>query len=166
MSNSQNGTRIENGKHIAWVWSVLETVGCVALLIVFNLFPEKIGVLVSATDPSSFIPFLAPWFDTHMPWLNLWWGLTLALAVAKLTYGHWTPVMRWADWAINLVGIIILIRLLVSGPILWSDRSDGWIIPVMDIAVKVGLAAYGIGLLVSVVKKLVATAHAAVSQRS
>ena len=55
-----------------------------ASAMLFNVYPERVGLLKSVTVPSSFTPLLAPEFHTYLPWLNLWWGLTFSLNLAHL----------------------------------------------------------------------------------
>jgi hypothetical protein len=105
-------------------WLILDLGILVASIVLFNVFPDRVGVLVSATDSSTFIPLLAPEFQTHMPWLNLWWGLALLLTVVKLVYGRWTAILLWADLALRVLGIRVLIALILGGPILRPDA--GW----------------------------------------
>jgi hypothetical protein len=78
----------------------------------------------SAADPDSFVPLLASEFQAHMPWLNIWWGSSLVLAVGKLMTRHWTQALRWADLALRLFGVAVLVRLITGGPLL--DPTLGW----------------------------------------
>jgi len=133
-------------RRIHWIGPALECSILLGLLVLFNAFPDKIGVVVSATDPGSFFPLLSPSFRAQIPWLSIWWGLSLVLAMAKLALGRWTVAMRWADLALSVCGALILVRLLLGGPILWSGRLDGWVVPVIDFAAKGVLAVVLIGL--------------------
>ena len=117
-------------------WLIVE-MGClIALIVLFNAYPNRIGIIVSATDPHSFYPLLAPGFQAHVPWLTLWWGLALCLAVAKFAYNRWTVALRWANLGLNVLGMVVLGRLLLGGPILWSALLDGWPVPVLNAVVK------------------------------
>lgn len=42
-----------------------------AASVLSNFFPERVGMIKSATDPSSFTPLLAPEFQSYLSWLNL-----------------------------------------------------------------------------------------------
>lgn len=61
--------------------------------------PDRIRFTKTITDPSTFVPLLASEFKNHLPWLNLWWGLTLVLSLVNLYYRRWQPATRWADFA-------------------------------------------------------------------
>ena len=127
-------------------WLIVE-MGClIALIVLFNTSPNRIGILISATDPHSFYPLLAPGLQVHVPWLTLWWGLALSLAVIKFAYNRWTVALRWANLGLNILGMVVLGRLLRGGPILWSALLDGWPVPVLNAVVKaiIGLSLVGL----------------------
>jgi hypothetical protein len=120
-----------------WIIGTLFTIGgLTALIVLFNFFPGKIGITVSANSPSRFVPLLAPEFKGHLPWLNLWWGLVLLLNMVELAlsvtnrYGErWQQAVRWVDLGLNLVGMFVLIRLITGESIVaanpvWSVTWD------------------------------------------
>jgi len=102
-----------------------------AAIILFNFYPQRVGILVSANDPSSFIPLLAPESRVHLPWLNLWWGLALATNLVDLgvagALGHepvrWQVAKQWVDVGLGILSTIVLFRLLVGGPIVQGEQS-------------------------------------------
>jgi hypothetical protein len=116
------------------------------LAVLFNFFSGKIGVLLSATDPSSFVPLFAPDFQVHLPWLNLWWALAFALCVAHLALHRWTATTRWVDLALSALGAWVLARIIMGGPIS--------IYPAATILVKLALAGALLATVVALVKKL------------
>jgi hypothetical protein len=135
--------------HIQRVWVAGEMIVILAAIILFNFFPEKIGVLGSLTDPRSFIPLLAPEFLDHLAWLNLWWGLALLLGGAKLIIGRWRTAMRWAGIGLQFFAGFILFRLVMGGPIVginsaWAGAVSGFwadqVIPVLNVSVKIALS--------------------------
>ena len=105
-------------------WLILDLCILVASIVLFNVFPDRVGILVSSADSSTFIPLLAPEFQMQIPWVNLWWGLALLLTVVKLVYGRWTAVLLWADLGLRVLGIRVLVALILGGPILRPDA--GW----------------------------------------
>jgi len=147
-------------------WLIVE-MGClIALIVLFNGFPDKIGILISATDPHSFYPLLAPGFLSHVAWLNVWWGLALCLAVIKFVHGRWTTALRWAGLGLNILGVVVLGRLLLGGPILWSALLDGWPVPVLNVVVKGVIGLSLVGLVVRTAREclqLLAEEHASVT---
>lgn len=103
--------------HIFRLWPLLEILLLLAVIVLFNLYTDRVGVYGQAFETDTFTPLLGERFRSFLPYLNVWWGLSLALAAAKLILGRWTPITRWADFALTLFGISVLIRLLTGGPI-------------------------------------------------
>jgi hypothetical protein len=127
----------------------------------FNFFPDKVGILVSFDDPSSFVPLLSPGFHRHLPWLNLWWTLALILNLAHLYYGRWRPLTRWADIGLNSIALIVLLRLILGGALVEPTRATSQLgspqslVPVIDIVVKGGMAIVLVTLVVEMGRKLI-----------
>jgi hypothetical protein len=96
------------------------------MLIVFNVYPEKVGVYRTALDPASFTPLLAPGFYEALPWLNAWWVLALGLALVPLFLERRTDTLRWAEFALDLFGILVLCRLLAGAPLLVPGLGWDW----------------------------------------
>jgi hypothetical protein len=156
--------------HVGWV--VVEICFLIAVLVVFNAFPEWIGVYGSAVEPDTFVPLLAPEFQMHLPWLNIWWGSSLLLAVGKLTNRRWTVALRWADALVHLFGLYVLLRLVRGGPILdpslgwdlWSDVAGlGWLRRLAsdpNLALKIVLGLTMIPTAIGILQRLVAVAKA------
>ena len=109
---------------ISRVAAMVDACVYLALLVVFNSFPHRVGFWVSATDSSSFVPILAPEFAAHMAYLNALWAFGLAVAVAKVIYGRWTPLLRFADLGVGLLTIYALFRMITGGPLI--DPSVTW----------------------------------------
>ena len=97
--------------------AVAEICILIGVVILFNAFPERVGFYSSAVEPYLFVPLLTPAWLPYLPWLNLWWGLALALALVKLVYGRWTQVLRWADLSVHLLSITVIASVLLGGGI-------------------------------------------------
>mgnify|MGYP001820553918 CR=1 FL=1 len=95
----------------------------IGVMVLFNAFPEKVGIYSSAVEPYLFIPLFTPEWLAYMPWLNIWWGLALTLALIKLVYGRWTQALRWADLGLHLLGICLLASVILGGAIAGADSS-------------------------------------------
>ena len=153
----------DDADRIQRVWVAGEMIVILAVIVLFNFFPDKVGVLVSLTDPQSFIPLLAPEFMDHLAWLNLWWGLALLLAGAKLIIGRWRTAMRWAEIGLQFFAGFILFRLVMGGPIVginsaWAGPVSGFwadqVIPVLNVSVKIALSVSLFTTLLGIGKKL------------
>jgi hypothetical protein len=89
----------------------------IAVAILFNFLPERVGVLVSADHPDSFVSLLTPEFARFLPWLNLYWGLAFTLCLVHLSLGRWYWTTRLADLLLSAFGLFVLLLLLTGGPI-------------------------------------------------
>jgi hypothetical protein len=98
-------------------WTVVFLIGICALAVLLNAFPERVGVILSLTDPSSFVPLLAPEFQVHMPWVNRYLVLAFMLGVANLVFGRWNMITRSAELGLDLFGLFIMAQLVLGGPI-------------------------------------------------
>lgn len=113
----------------------------IAVIVLFNAFPEKVGIYSSAVEPYLFVPLLTPAWLPYVPWLNVWWGLALTLALVKLVYGRWTQALRWADLGVHLLSIVVLVSLILgdavvgipSGEPSAAAASSAWVRPNPDL---------------------------------
>jgi hypothetical protein len=153
-------TRIEVGGVIA------EIVFTVIALLVFNMFPEWIGVNYWASlndGPSQFhqIPMLAPVFFTlYLPLLNVSWILKIGLNIVLLRQGRWQRWTRVADFFLAAFGVYVAAR-LAFGPDLLTmegirdpslrETLARWVPLVLRLALYAGL----LGSVVEAIKKLV-----------
>jgi hypothetical protein len=101
------------GSRISRVLTLVEICILLGVIVLFNAFPERVGLYSSAVEPYLFVPLLTPEWLSTMPWLNVWWGLALTLALIKLVYGRWTQALRWADLGVHLLSIAILAGVLL-----------------------------------------------------
>lgn len=162
------GTPKASGR-IFRLWPILEILVLVAVIVLFNFYTDRIGIYRQAFDPDTFTPLLGERFRSYLPILNLWWGLSLGMAITKLILGRWTAVTRWADFALDLVGISVLVRLLTGGPVFQvgsaldiqlgnSIFSLNWPAFIPDTAVTLERLVFGLAILgksIDALKKLI-----------
>ena len=140
--------------------TVVEICILTGVIVLFNAFPEKVGFYSSAVEPYLFVPLLTPAWQPYVPWLNVWWGLALTLALVKLVYGCWTQALRWADLGVHLLSIIIIASVLLgsgtagagvdSAVSVWGrQRPD-----LLAVGFKTGLALVLVALIASFFSKL------------
>jgi hypothetical protein len=109
----------EDGIHIGW--TVARICGLVLALVLFNRYALRLGVIVAAGDPTSFVPLLPPdVFAALLLRLNVWWGLTLTLYVVNLYVGRWMSTTRVVDCALAFFGMFILAK-TISSPLLGAS---------------------------------------------
>jgi hypothetical protein len=150
-------------------WLLVEVAVLAALMGLFNFFPQKIGVLVSAQESGSFIPLIMPGFTRNLIGLNLWLGLALGLNLIVLINGRRTITMKWATIGLNFFGMAILGLILTTGPIVsldggWAAQqlaagaSIAWIerdlIPLLTLSITASLTMAILALFIATIKKL------------
>lgn len=134
----------DDSDHVHVVGTIIEAGLIAAIAIVLNFFPEKVGVIKSLTDPSSFTPLLAPEFQVHMPMLNLYWGFAFSLCIANLALRRWNIVTRCVELGLNFLALAILAQMVLGGPIAVS--------PGITLVTKFGLAIAIIPTCITVVR--------------
>ena len=85
-----------------------------AAFVIFNVYPQIIGISFVKGGGWTFIPALSEAFFRWMPWINVVWALQIALNVILLRQGRWQASTRWFSVAIDLAGIIIGYFLLIG----------------------------------------------------
>lgn len=146
----QDQDRIEVGGLIT------SSVFIVLALILFNVFPEWIGVgFVRSLDDGptgwQFTPLLSPtFFESYMPFINVLWVATLVLNLVLLRQGRWQRLTHVADLVIK-VGSAFLLYRMAFGPSILTLASIqpeslrellGSMLPrVLQFALGIGLVA-------------------------
>jgi len=88
-----------------------------AALIIFNLYPQVVGIWNNTNGEWRQIAGLSEAFFRYLPWINLSGILTIALNIWLLRQGVWNIATRWMHIALQIVGIAIATALL-RGPAL------------------------------------------------
>ena len=118
MSGRMNSQTAQSPVRIWKTWMIVEIGFLLAVIALFNLFPQLIGIDRSpdaVTDP---LPLIAPGIIDSLPWLNIWWGLALALNVLVVVFMLRSPKVSWARLALNFAGLILLLRMIFIGPLI------------------------------------------------
>jgi hypothetical protein len=157
--------KIEDPTRVQIGGLITETVLIAIVLIVFNFFPQWIGLhyMVPANDgPHKWysVPLLADTFFTaYLPSLNLVWILNIGMNLVLLRQGRWQLFTRLFDFVLAIFGAIICYRMLIGPPIL----SMGAITPeslkqllesILPLMVKVALIIGLVSGVVEVARKL------------
>jgi hypothetical protein len=97
-------------------WETIATIlFTVAALVLFNGYPQLIGVHFVKDGAWVSIPALTEAFFRWMPYINVLWALQLALQLVVYRQGRWQRPTQWASMALTAAGIVIG-YLLLSGP--------------------------------------------------
>lgn len=94
---------------------IIGTIFTVGALLVFNFYPQVIGLTFVHNGEWVFLPMLSEAFFRVMPLLNLEWGLQLVLNLALLRLDRWDVRLRWLAAGVQAIGVAVAI-LLRAGP--------------------------------------------------
>lgn len=116
----------------------------VALVILFNFFPQWVGIWNSSDGQWSVFPLLRREFSMHLPLLNLWWGLAFALDLIVLRHGRWRRGTRWARLALGVLGAIVLLVILLGPPVFRFDTASKSVlaVPLFIAMIETGVRLY------------------------
>lgn len=116
LTKAPDPSRVKTGDMIA---SIIFTV---AALMIFNLYPQMVGIWNNMNGVWTQIAGLSDTFFRYLPWINLSGALTIALDVWLLQQGIWSALTRWIHIGLQIVGIAIAAAML-SGPSLLTIYS-------------------------------------------
>jgi uncharacterized membrane protein len=159
MPEIQEHDQVEVGSQVAGI------VFLVIALIVFNFFPEWVGIgfIGSINDgPVGWHarPLLAPIFFTrYLPWLNASWIANIGLSVVLLRQGRWRRLTRLADFALAVLGAFILYQMAFGPSLLTMEaiRSESLretLDAILPTLLKVGLIIGFIATVIEAILKL------------
>jgi len=101
---------------------IVKIVFTAAALILFNLYPQVVGIWNNTNGTWSQIAGLSEAFFRYLPWINLSGILTIALDIWLLRQGAWDAITRWMHIGLQVVGIAIAVAIL-RGPSLLTFYS-------------------------------------------
>jgi hypothetical protein len=84
-------------------------------LVVFNLYPDVVGIFFGTDGEWTFVPVLSDAFFTYLPWINLVGVLQIAFNLYQLQQRVWTTFTRLGNIVIE-VGSIALAVAMLTGP--------------------------------------------------
>ena len=122
---------IKTGDHVFAIYAA------VIFAVVFNFYPEWVGILYRRDHVWHVISFLRPEFHVYLPLLNIWWASVFSLNLFVLREGRWTPQTRWAEFGIGIAGMAITTLIILGDPVFVYDR-------IIKAILKVALVIAGI----------------------
>lgn len=131
----------------------------VAAVILFNAYPQLIGIWFPRDGQWASFPILSAAFFHYLPWLNIFWMLEIAHSLLLLREGRWQTSTRW--YAILLaVFRISLTYAMLNGPSIVGVsaanlQSLGIQAPEAGALVAVIGAAVSLGLIVAIVAETI-----------
>lgn len=86
-------------------------------MIVFNLYPQWVGIFNASDQGLVYVPLLTDAFARYLPWWNVIWVLEMAFSVWLVARARWTNALRWGKIALTLLAMLLMAWML-SGPAL------------------------------------------------
>ena len=84
-------------------------------LSILNFYPQFFGFYAVVGSVNLFIPSLSDAFFRMLLWINTACVLGILLNILLLRSGRWTPVLRWFEIGLKIIGIWIA-AILLKGP--------------------------------------------------
>jgi len=109
LTKEPNPGQVKTGDRIAGI------VFTVAALVIFNFYPQIVGIWNNTNGVWTQIAGLSDAFFRYLPWINLSGVLTIALDIWLLRLGLWSTLTRWLHIGLQVVGISIAAAML-RGP--------------------------------------------------
>jgi len=108
----------------------VETVGALAALVIFNLYPQWVGIYVYQNGHWLEAPVLAQVFFHYLPWLNLWWSAQILLNLMILAQRRRQPITHWVWLGLGVARIAIFLAIVLGPAIIQLDAATlgslGW----------------------------------------
>jgi hypothetical protein len=114
-------------------------------LLIFNLYPQVLGIGFLANGQWTSVPILSEAFFRMLPWLNLTWVLGIGLQVMLLRQRRWTAPTRWFNIGLKIAGVVIAYLLLQGPSILALTAAD-----LTEVSMEASAAAILVNLLTQV----------------
>jgi hypothetical protein len=113
---------------------IFDVVFTIIGLVIFNLYPQLIGIPFVVNGHWAFVPILSEAFFAYLPWIDLLWLSTLVLDVVLIHAETWTLPARIFRIALSLAEIILAVVML-RGPALVTIAPETLaVVPLGDAA--------------------------------
>jgi hypothetical protein len=117
---------------------IIEILFMVAALVIFNLYPNIVGIGFVTDGKWFFAPALSEAFFTYLPWINILAFLQIMLNLVLMRQGVWQVATRLFHITLEIAGVILAF-FMVTGPSLinlsgeaLANTSIGEAWPVME----------------------------------
>ncbi|HEY9087562.1 MAG TPA: hypothetical protein VIO36_05295 [Anaerolineaceae bacterium] len=102
-------------ERVSLVGGMLAVIFTIIAAIVFNFYPEWIGVSNFVNGQWLHTPVLSETFFRYLPFINILWAAEIVKEIVVMARGRWTNPIRWADVFINLF-TAVLAAIMLTGP--------------------------------------------------
>jgi hypothetical protein len=103
--------------------AIMEIVGAAAGLVIFNFYPQIVGVSYSNLSGWTHVQVLSDAFFTYLPALNILWLLIIMFNIFLLRRGSWNSTMRWLSLGVQAL-TIGMAAALFAGPALIAVSAE------------------------------------------
>jgi hypothetical protein len=118
----------------------------IIVILVFNLYPQWIGLVTVYAGKWVFFPILSAAFFQYLPWLTVMWVLEIVRDICLLRFKQPTEWLTWVGIGLKVFSIVILGAMALGAPIVELSPEA---LANADLAKLAPLAASGLrGLLV------------------
>lgn len=114
---------VEEGDRVSIGETIAEIVFTVLALVLFNLYPDYIGIYSFTEKGIAYVPILSQAFFSYMPWLNMLWGAQIALDVWLIQQSRWQIGSRLLFMAIKAGSAAVAYGMLM-GPSIISLSAE------------------------------------------
>ncbi len=102
---------------------IMSVIFTLAVMILFNFFPNIIGFTWPERGEWTSLPILSQTFWSYLPVLNLLWTAQVVLYLSQIYRGQWAAWMRWLSLGVHGLEVGIAIA-MVQGPSLIGLTAD------------------------------------------
>lgn len=114
---------VEEADQVSVAGTVAEIVFIVLGLVLFNFYPQYVGIYGFTDSQRFFAPLLSEAFFRYMPWINLLWGLQFALDVWLVQQRRWQAGSRLL-LMVTKAGNAALAYAMLKGPSIVGLTAD------------------------------------------
>lgn len=107
---------------------VVEIVLAAFALLIFNFYPQVVGIYSFNDGSWTVVPFLSKDFFGYVPYLSILWALELVLKSSVVGMGGWTLLTRWLRTGLEVLTVGMLYTLLI-GPAIVAVPAEAIINP-------------------------------------
>jgi hypothetical protein len=100
-----------------------DVVASVAWLLIFNLYPQWVGLYTLQNGHWLIVPVLAHAFFQYLPWLNLWWGSQIVLDLIVLAQRRRQPLTHWLGIGLELARLAVFLQIVLGPAIINLDPT-------------------------------------------
>jgi hypothetical protein len=105
-------------KSVNTVELAFEFVFTAIVIVLFNLYADRVGIYLFQDNEWRFVPILTQAFFSYMPALTATWVLTIVKDLWVIRDNRWTAATRWLAVGVTIFSIGITAAMLLGAPIM------------------------------------------------